>query len=59
MARIGAILRVIAADASDPERVRRAAAAVARLQAQLGELTAAQPGLAAQVACASLPSCKM
>ncbi len=49
MARIGAILRVIAADATDPERVRRAGAAVARLQAQLDELAGAQPVLAAQV----------
>lgn len=49
LARIGAILRVIGADAGEPERVARAGAAVGRLQGQLGELAAQQPRLAAQV----------
>lgn len=48
LARIGAILRVIGADAGEPERVARAGAAVGRLQAQLGELAAQQPRMAAQ-----------
>ncbi len=49
MERIEGILRAVSADGNDPERVRRAREATARLQAQLGELQLAEVALGAQV----------
>lgn len=57
IARIEGILRVIGADAADPERVRRAEASVARLRTQLAEVQAGEASLAEQVpACLPFPS---
>jgi hypothetical protein len=47
--RIEGILRVIGADASDPDRVRRAEASIAKLKAQLAELQAGEGTLSEQV----------
>jgi hypothetical protein len=47
--RIEGILRVIGADAADPDRVRRAEASVAKLKAQLSELQAGEKPLSEQV----------
>lgn len=49
IARIEGILRVIEADAAEPERVKRAEASVARLRAQLADLQAGEGPLAEQV----------
>lgn len=46
--RIEGILRVIGADALEPERVRRAEASIGRLRAQLAELQAGEGRLAEQ-----------
>lgn len=56
VARIEGILRVIGADALEPERVRRAEASIGRLRAQLAELQAGESRLAQQARLAPFPA---
>lgn len=56
IARIEGILRVIGADAAEPERVRRAEASVTRLREQLAELQASEALLAEQARSELLPT---
>ena len=55
IAQIEAILRVIGADAADPEQVRRAEASVAGLRAQLADLQTGEASLTQQVAACLCP----